>query len=132
MTHPDGATQNASTIDEAAEKTAEQFILSHLAQHNIEANTSSADIGSFADFLPEASLNADIDATLAERDQAIDETSAQMDTPSVLSRLKKGLPGSCDICGRTETTVWRKLTLGGEDHKVCNGALHQKRAGYLV
>lgn len=41
-------------------------------------------------------------------------------TPSVLSRFKKGGPGSCDICGRTETTVWRKLVLGGKDHRVCN------------
>lgn len=40
---------------------------------------------------------------------------------SVLSRLKQGPPGSCDICMRTETTVWRKLVLGGIDHKVCNG-----------
>ncbi|KAK8853194.1 hypothetical protein IAR55_003896 [Kwoniella newhampshirensis] len=49
-------------------------------------------------------------------------------TPSVLSRLKQGPPGSCDICMRTETTVWRKLVLGGEDHKVCNacGLYHAK------
>lgn len=42
-------------------------------------------------------------------------------TESVLSKLKKGGPGSCDICARTETSVWRKLTLGGEDYRVCNG-----------
>ncbi|WVQ84470.1 hypothetical protein IAT38_006622 [Cryptococcus sp. DSM 104549] len=49
-------------------------------------------------------------------------------TPSVLSRLKQGPPGSCDICMRTETTVWRKLVLGGVDHKVCNacGLYHAK------
>ncbi|WVF73080.1 hypothetical protein IAT40_007899 [Kwoniella sp. CBS 6097] len=47
---------------------------------------------------------------------------------SVLARLKKGPPGSCDICMRTETTVWRKLSLGTQDLKVCNacGTYHHK------
>ncbi|WVR07714.1 hypothetical protein IAU60_004756 [Kwoniella sp. DSM 27419] len=49
-------------------------------------------------------------------------------TESVLARLKKGPPGSCDICTRTETTVWRKLVLGTQDLKVCNacGTYHHK------
>lgn len=29
-------------------------------------------------------------------------------------------PGSCDICGRTQTTVWRKLRLPDHDLHVCN------------
>ncbi|OCF38206.1 hypothetical protein I316_00431 [Kwoniella heveanensis BCC8398] len=47
---------------------------------------------------------------------------------SVLARLRKGPPGSCDICMRTETTVWRKLSLGSQDLKVCNacGTYHHK------
>lgn len=40
---------------------------------------------------------------------------------NVLAKLRQGGPGSCDICSRTETSVWRKLTLGGEDFRVCNG-----------
>lgn len=46
---------------------------------------------------------------------------AGMESPGVLSRLRKGPPGSCDICRRTETSVWRKLSLNGEDYRVCNG-----------
>jgi hypothetical protein len=52
--------------------------------------------------------------------------------PSVLSRLRRGAPGSCDICGRTETSVWRKLTLGNEDHKVCNGMFLHVRIHQLI
>ncbi|ODN94685.1 hypothetical protein L198_04826 [Cryptococcus wingfieldii CBS 7118] len=56
------------------------------------------------------------------------QASASPLAPSVLSRLRQGPPGSCDICTRTETTVWRKLTLGGVDYKVCNacGLYHSK------
>jgi len=42
---------------------------------------------------------------------------------SVFSRWKKGPPGSCDVCGRTETTVWRKLKFGEDNLKVCNREL---------
>ena len=34
--------------------------------------------------------------------------------------FKQGPPGSCDICTRTQTTVWRKLHVNGEDLHVCN------------
>lgn len=44
-------------------------------------------------------------------------------TPSILETLRKGPPGSCDICGRTETSVWRKLPLAGDVLKVCNGEI---------
>ena len=76
---------------------------------------------SFANLLPEASLGSQINPSLTKSGEPSDETMARVETSSVLSRLKKGVTGSCDICGRTETSVWRKLTLGGEDHKVCNG-----------
>ena len=55
--------------------------------------------------------------TLTGEDGPIGEISAE----GVLSRYKKGPPGSCDICGRIETSVWRKLTLGDIELKVCNG-----------
>ncbi|KAI9634001.1 uncharacterized protein MKK02DRAFT_38673 [Dioszegia hungarica] len=49
-------------------------------------------------------------------------------TEAVLAKLKKGGPGSCDICARTETSVWRKILVGGEDYRVCNacGLYHRK------
>jgi hypothetical protein len=47
-------------------------------------------------------------------------SSSTIDSPSVISRLRKGPPGSCDLCWRTETPSWRKITLGGETYKVCN------------
>lgn len=118
---PASGSQEIPTTDDAAANTAEQYILSHLAQHNAEGGSPRADISSFADLLPSTSLDSHVDPSLAEPGQSAEDASTQINTPSVLSRLKKGLPGSCDICGRTETSVWRKLTLGGEDHKVCNG-----------
>ncbi|EIW72226.1 hypothetical protein TREMEDRAFT_58387 [Tremella mesenterica DSM 1558] len=64
----------------------------------------------------------------SEMMEVVEGTGQEVGIPSVLSRLKKGPLGSCDICGRTETTVWRKLVLGGQDHKVCNacGLYHTK------
>jgi hypothetical protein len=50
----------------------------------------------------------------------MDAVSSVAESPSVLSRLRKGPPGSCDLCWRTETPSWRKLHLGGETYKVCN------------
>ena len=41
--------------------------------------------------------------------------------PTVLEQLGKGPPGSCEVCSRTQSTVWRKLTVGEEDYRVCNG-----------
>lgn len=106
----DADTEENPTTDEA---TAEQYILSHLARHT-EAASPRADMSAFADLLPPGALEDQIDRSL-------EPTGGGSETPSILSRLKKGTPGSCDICGRTETSVWRKLTLGGVDYKVCNG-----------
>lgn len=120
------APAESSTIDV---NSAEQYILSHLQNSS-----------SFADFLPESTSDMPAEASgsrLVEEAEAMvtDEVDAPLQTVSeskvneeptaplvsVLSRLKKGGPGSCDVCGRTETSVWRKLTLGGEDLRVCNG-----------
>lgn len=109
---------------EEANTTAEQYILSHLH-----------DSSSFADFLPHSTeeLNAHIDPALdsgtghgtagteGEEGEGGTRESGEPVVPGVLSRWKKGAPGSCDICGRTETSVWRKLTISNEDLKVCNG-----------
>ena len=123
-THEDEQTSSQQQQEDEA-STAEQFILSHLQNGS-----------TFADFLPQAHaeghhspLHQDLvhespqlgqdGAGLGEGIETDDRTVPE--TPSVLSRLKRGAAGSCDICGRTETSVWRKLVLGGEDHKVCNG-----------
>jgi hypothetical protein len=135
--------------------TAEQYILSHLA--NAGVGVDEVDSSTFAEFLPEGVMRGlsgeeedaggtgDIDPSLHDQQNELgrevggDEGTVIPDSslegesglknvvpgteqpPSVLSRLRRGAPGSCDICGRTETSVWRRLTLGNEDHKVCNG-----------
>jgi len=44
--------------------------------------------------------------------------------------FKQGPPGSCDICSRTQTTVWRKVNVNGEDLHVCNReSTHLRRRG---
>lgn len=106
--------------------TPEQYILSHLQ-----------DSASFSSFYPPAT--EDIDPSLRSQDETAGEQRAveppqetqhedgdeaarqQADRLSVLSRWKKGGPDSCDICSRTQTSVWRKLVFNGEDLKVCNG-----------
>nr|ODN91566.1 hypothetical protein L204_05551 [Cryptococcus depauperatus CBS 7855] len=126
---------------------AEAFILSHLnppqsqghghGEHGEGERDARLESTSFADFLPaqeelerqteESATHHSTEGTPAEHLQSINDD--QLENPiSVLSRLKQGPPGSCDICMRTETTVWRKLTLGGIDHKVCNacGLYHAK------
>ena len=118
----DGELSQIPTNEEAAESTAQQFILSHLAQHPVDTGVPEPDLTSFANFIPGMSFDTQIDPTLDETGHVTEEVRQPVGTPSVLSRLKKGTLGSCDICGRTETSVWRKLTLGGDDHKVCNGA----------
>ncbi|KAK4683574.1 hypothetical protein P7C73_g6669, partial [Tremellales sp. Uapishka_1] len=103
----------------------DEFILSHLTAHH--------DSSSFAAHFLHDPEHVDLEPhqPLRELEAQLhdaDATPAASATPNVLSRLKQGPPGSCDICGRTETSVWRKLTLGGEDHKVCNacGLYHNK------
>lgn len=126
---------------------AEAYILSHLnasnatdqdvVPHSEREDAIRLESTSFADFLPaqealerqaEASQHGDGDAfgqsasSNGQKHELVHVGQGNQDIPlSVLSRLKQGPPGSCDICMRTETTVWRKLVLGGIDHKVCNG-----------
>lgn len=129
---------------------AEAYILSHLnASHATDDRDAGPHLEredairlestSFADFLPaqealerqaEGPLSQDGDADAfgqsassnGQNQELVHVSQGDHDVPlSILSRLKQGPPGSCDICMRTETTVWRKLVLGGIDHKVCNG-----------
>jgi hypothetical protein len=80
---------------------AEEYLLSHLqaANHNDAEGSGTGEglLGTEETFQSEESLE------------------------NVMAKLRQGGPGSCDICSRTETSVWRKLTLGGEDYRVCNG-----------
>ena len=51
-------------------------------------------------------------------DQALaQQIKASLDEPIVFGA---GPPGSCDICQRTQTTVWRKVHLPDRDLHVCN------------
>ncbi|WVQ74194.1 hypothetical protein IAR50_003788 [Cryptococcus sp. DSM 104548] len=148
----DAADQADKVQDETtaeAVNRAEEYILSQLdsqlrshssREHAEHRDGDRAQLGSdsFVDFLPSQEMavsssasNTDVYAapisTPMERRPSL-PTSASPLAPSVLSRLRQGPPGSCDICTRTETTVWRKLTLGGTDYKVCNacGLYHSK------
>ncbi|ADV24026.1 hypothetical protein CNI04020 [Cryptococcus gattii WM276] len=135
---------------------AEAYILSHLnasnatdqdaVPHSEREDAIRLESTSFADFLPaqealerqaeaSTSQHGDGDAfgqsasSNGQKHELVHVGQGNQDIPlSVLSRLKQGPPGSCDICMRTETTVWRKLVLGGIDHKVCNacGLYHSK------
>ena len=132
---PDTQPEDKSEVPASAVETVPE------TQHSADASETERlldhlrDTSTFAGLLPDDAdgstqldPNLDLDTTALE-DQPADgaetagEGSAgtQVIDASVLSRLKKGPPGSCDICGRTETSVWRKLSLGDQDLKVCNG-----------
>jgi hypothetical protein len=69
-------------------------------------------------------------AIAAHMQQQLDSHSNPLDTPTQSvghtqigdfdGRFKQGPPGSCDICSRTETTVWRKIRHDDQDLHVCN------------
>ncbi|ORY33466.1 hypothetical protein BCR39DRAFT_520308 [Naematelia encephala] len=112
--------------DQQEVTTAEQYILSHLVGHGQNHRDSS----SFVDYLPDHPIDPSLAIDQAGPSATPGTTgSPDIDgAPSVLSRLRKGPQGSCDICGRTETSVWRKLKLKNQDFKVCNpcGLYHAK------
>lgn len=138
ITYPQDADSSQHEVRqrEGVTPTPEQYILSHLQ-----------DSSTFSRFLPQnhngvdhasTSETAAVEADPAEDDNVITQ-SASPDrairgqtkgsgrpapreySPSILETLRKGPTGSCDICGRTETSVWRKLPLAGDVLKVCNG-----------
>ena len=104
-----GRGRNRGSDVVTAEQRAQELLLTQLEQGTLDAST-------FSSFFP-----------------VVDEPVATSQSPpSVLSRLRKGPPGSCDICSRTETSVWRKITLGGEDFRVCNRTSCQKTDDVLA
>jgi hypothetical protein len=131
-----GEAMEIDTSDEAVRRLVDahahahnDYLMSHLGEVGDAARPIPLDSSSFAAFLPHDGLDPTIPPTAAvdvEVDpqqvaQAVVDAPPPESRPNVLSRLKRGPPGSCDICNRTETTVWRKITLGEEEHKVCNG-----------
>ncbi|KAL1412741.1 hypothetical protein Q8F55_000488 [Vanrija albida] len=121
----------------------DDYLLSHLTNATNDGQDAPIhlDSASFAAFLPQSPAANHTAPQLHGHDTTIESAIAQpavqedvtathggSTPPNILSRLKRGPPGSCDICGRTQTSVWRKLTLAGEDHKVCNacGLYHAK------
>nr|XP_018260907.1 uncharacterized protein I303_06624 [Kwoniella dejecticola CBS 10117]OBR83065.1 hypothetical protein I303_06624 [Kwoniella dejecticola CBS 10117] len=142
---------------EEAVKRAEQLILSQLVQDHPDNHQNpehpNVDVPtSFAEFFPAQEELERHAANLSASNQGdpsssnpslagdvisiVRETQDEHPVPglggqvseSALARLKKGPPGSCDICTRTFTTVWRKLVLGNETYRVCNpcGLYHKK------
>ncbi|WWD03604.1 hypothetical protein V865_001658 [Kwoniella europaea PYCC6329] len=138
-------------ITSAAVDRAEAFILSQLASqsqdHNGENGNGSDNVDhqttSFVDLLPaQEALERQVNQQQQQQQQqstqdlsnSIDPTLTQTHgiSESVLARLKKGPPGSCDVCMRTSTTAWRKLVLGDLTLKVCNACgLYHKRFGVI-
>nr|XP_019044178.1 hypothetical protein I302_07459 [Kwoniella bestiolae CBS 10118]OCF23108.1 hypothetical protein I302_07459 [Kwoniella bestiolae CBS 10118] len=135
---------------------AEAFILSQLASQSQDheggeetLDQDQSGTTSFVDLLPaqaQAELERQVKANAnqgittssgsAEQNHLTDLSSSQSQngqiSESVLARLKKGPPGSCDICMRTSTTAWRKLNLGEMTLKVCNACgLYHKRFGVI-
>jgi len=118
------------------------YLMSHLTEVAESSHPIPLDSSSFAAFMPQppgldptslassapvpqvpqahGQVEVEADPNVHAHVHAHEHAQAPDPQPNVLSRLRRGPPGSCDICGRTETTVWRKLTLAGEDHKVCN------------
>lgn len=106
----------------------DDYLLSHLtdAVQGARQVPMSLDSTSFAAFLPPSPDSAshathDLDGTLGTGDPGAAGAGSGNDTPTALSRFKRGPPGSCDICSRTQTSVWRKLNFEGEELRVCNG-----------
>ncbi|WVQ67028.1 uncharacterized protein L199_005221 [Kwoniella botswanensis] len=136
-------------ITSAAVDRAEAFILSQLASqsqdHDGENGSDSVNHSStsFVDLLPaQEELERQVNQHRQDQQQqstqelsnSIDPTLTQTHgiSESVLARLKKGPPGSCDVCMRTSTTAWRKLVLGDLTLKVCNACgLYHKRFGVI-
>lgn len=117
----------ANVVAETSQAT-QDYLLSHFAAGDASRDTPiPLDSSSFAALLPPSppghAHHATLDSSLgAPAPHIPDDTSNSLpETPNVMSRFKRGPPGSCDICSRTQTSVWRKLTYEGEELRVCNG-----------
>lgn len=125
--HPLPGSVEANVVAETSQAT-QDYLLSHFAAGDTTRDTPiPLDSSSFAALLPQsppahvhhASLGSSLSAPAPH---IPDDTSNSLpETPNVMSRFKRGPPGSCDICSRTQTSVWRKLTYEGEELRVCNG-----------
>ncbi|CAK9783285.1 hypothetical protein CC85DRAFT_282025 [Cutaneotrichosporon oleaginosum] len=124
----------ANVVAETSQAT-QDYLLSHFAAGDVSRDTPiPLDSSSFAALLPQSPSTHAHHATLesslsAPTSHMPNETSnGHPETPNVMSRFKRGPPGSCDICSRTQTSVWRKLTYDGEELRVCNacGLYHSK------
>lgn len=115
----------ANVVAETSQAT-QDYLLSHFAGDGSRDTPIPLDSSSFAAFLPQsppAHAHHTLDASLSGPAAHItdDASNSLPETPNVMSRFKRGPPGSCDICSRTQTSVWRKLTYEGEELRVCNG-----------
>lgn len=64
-----------------------------------------------------AGLNADSEDATA--------IAAQRLMNSLAPQAEADFDTACENCGRRDTGAWRKLTIDGVDHKVCNGRSHK-------
>ncbi|GMK56552.1 hypothetical protein CspeluHIS016_0303920 [Cutaneotrichosporon spelunceum] len=113
----------ANDVAETSQAT-QDYLLSHFAASDASRHTPiTLDSSSFVALLPQSPL---ADGHHQTFDSSLGNSLPE--TPNVMSRFKRGPPGSCDICSRTQTSVWRKLTYEGEELRVCNacGLYHSK------
>ncbi|BEJ13539.1 hypothetical protein CspHIS471_0307130 [Cutaneotrichosporon sp. HIS471] len=124
----------ANVVAETSQAT-HDYLLSHFAASDASRHTPiTLDSSSFVALLPQSPLtdghHQTLDSSLGASGPHIpeDTSNSLSETPNVMSRFKRGPPGSCDICSRTQTSVWRKLTYEGEELRVCNacGLYHSK------
>lgn len=117
----------SNTVDSTQATAHDDYLLSHLTQAADGSRDAQLplDSTSFAAFLPPSPHDQAVaqsqPATMEHALTAPTQTEEVAQEPNILSRLRRGPPGSCEVCGRTHTSVWRKLTFHGEDLKVCNG-----------
>lgn len=122
----------SSAMDSTQATAHDDYLLSHLTQAADGGRDAQLplDSSSFAAFLPPSPHDASVTPTQpATMEHALSAQPEEVpQESSILSRLRRGPPGSCEVCGRTHTSVWRKLTFHGEDLKVCNacGLYHAK------
>lgn len=121
------AVEVVNAVPETSTSQATQdYLLSHFAGDGSRDTPIPLDSSSFAAFLPQsppAHAHHTLDSSLSGPAVHITDDAGNIltETPNVMSRFKRGPPGSCDICSRTQTSVWRKLTYEGEELRVCNG-----------
>lgn len=79
---------------------------------------------------PEAA-HATTTASLNPESEDATALAAQRLMNSLAPQAEADFETACENCGRRETGAWRKLTIDGVDHKVCNGEFLKTRLSFF-